>query len=159
MNVVLRHTEYLTNGSGTPTVYPMPMSDWKNELVDLLCRGENDAAIALRQRHLPSSIFRYRSYCPNDFSALERGTVWMSSPDSFNDLHDAKVSLMGKFMSTITRAIWPKIIGLTFLELQDAANSPDFKARCAEIFRNKHEDVTKKPFKTPHARMWCLVPR
>lgn len=71
----------------------------------------------------------------------------MASPDHFNDPYDAKVSLMGHLTRKIMRAIWPKIIGLTFLELEDAANSSDFQARCAEIFRNKHKDASRKPFK------------
>jgi hypothetical protein len=126
------------------------MSDWKNELVNLLCNGEHEAARELRQRNLPNSIFRYRCCTDRDFATLERGTVWMDSPDNFNDLYDAKISLMGNRTTSVARAVWCKIMGLTNAELQDAISSEKFGDRYGEIMRSKDKNFTRKP-------LWQLV--
>jgi Protein of unknown function (DUF2971) len=45
-------------------------------------------AIALKDAHLPKKIYKYR--CVNDYSLsnLREDTIWLASPDSYNDPYD-----------------------------------------------------------------------
>jgi hypothetical protein len=47
-----------------------------------------DEAIAIKDQHLPKRIYKYR--CDTDYSrnGLKTNTIWMASPESYNDPYD-----------------------------------------------------------------------
>jgi hypothetical protein len=63
---------------------------WKQEFVDSI-EGSTSAqphfaeARSIKQRHLPKRIYKYRRDCSNSRRNLETDTVWLSSPNSYND--------------------------------------------------------------------------
>jgi hypothetical protein len=75
-----------TMGNTTP-------DKWIDDFVALLNRATiahntHESAIALKDYHLPSRIYKYRS--DNDYSRanLENNLVWMASPNAYNDPYD-----------------------------------------------------------------------
>lgn len=50
-----------------------------------------EAAFLAKAPHVPSRLYKYRSFLPDHIDALNRGTLWMSSPDTFNDPYDSAV--------------------------------------------------------------------
>jgi hypothetical protein len=51
-------------------------------------------AVALKQRHMPERIYKYR--CDSDYSRhnLKTDTVWLCSPDAYNDPYDCIAKLL-----------------------------------------------------------------
>jgi len=47
-----------------------------------------DEALSIKQAHLPKRIYKYRRDCSNSRRNLENDTVWLSSPDAYNDPYD-----------------------------------------------------------------------
>jgi hypothetical protein len=51
-----------------------------------------DEAIAIKEQHLPKRIYKYR--CDTDYArdCLKTDTVWMASPESYNDPYDCSLT-------------------------------------------------------------------
>ena len=47
-----------------------------------------EEAHSIKQQHLPKRIYKYRRDCGESRRNLETDTVWLSSPDSYNDPYD-----------------------------------------------------------------------
>jgi hypothetical protein len=45
-------------------------------------------ALSIKQQHLPKRIYKYRRDCSDSRRNLDTDTVWLSSPDSYNDPYD-----------------------------------------------------------------------
>jgi hypothetical protein len=45
-------------------------------------------AFMIKHPHVPSKLYKYRTFCPRHLEALERNILWMSSPSNFNDVHE-----------------------------------------------------------------------
>jgi hypothetical protein len=79
---------------------PMPaeekhkMNDmWIQDFVDCIEGSTFDqprfaGALSIKQQHLPKRIYKYRCDCSNSRGNLETDTVWLSSPDFYNDPYD-----------------------------------------------------------------------
>src|SRR5690242_4597239 len=66
---------------------------WEKQFVDCIKRSTSDQprfaeALDIKQQHLPKRIYKYRRDCSNSRQNLETDTVWLSSPDSYNDPYD-----------------------------------------------------------------------
>jgi hypothetical protein len=81
---------------------------WIKEFVDCLesstlANPRLDEAITLKEFHLPKKVYKYRRDGGYARANLETNTVWMSSPDAYNDPYDC--SFMGtpgqKIIATI----------------------------------------------------------
>jgi hypothetical protein len=73
------------------------MEKWKRELLRYhfhysAQRLNIQAAFMSKHPHVPSSLHKYRSFCDQHQEALEKGVLWRSSPDRFNDPYDTVVS-------------------------------------------------------------------
>jgi hypothetical protein len=79
--------------------------EWVNKFVELLA-GETtaglgvEAALALKHMNLPKRIYKFRSDSDNARDNLLNDTVWLSSPESFNDPYDCSAKI--SFESVIT---------------------------------------------------------
>jgi len=65
---------------------------WLGEYEQLLrdaAEGAFQAAVELKARHRPPSLFKYRSVTDEALDSLRRGYVWLSHPTSFNDGYDS----------------------------------------------------------------------
>lgn len=49
-------------------------------------------AFMVKHPHVPGRLYKYRQFTANHLDALNRNILWISSPDRFNDPHDAAVS-------------------------------------------------------------------
>src|SRR5262249_51207590 len=72
------------------------MEKWKCELIRYLFpysarRLMTEKAFASKHPHIPSSLYKYRSFSDQHKAALEKGALWRSSPDRFNDPYDSVV--------------------------------------------------------------------
>lgn len=70
------------------------MEDWKKELFACLTREDIDlpnikGARLLRAKNAPNSVFKIRGVNKYSLDNLENDTVWVSSPDNFNDPFDS----------------------------------------------------------------------
>ena len=45
-------------------------------------------ALAIKEQHLPKRLYKYRRDYSNSRENLRTDTVWLSSPDSYNDPYD-----------------------------------------------------------------------
>jgi hypothetical protein len=52
-----------------------------------------DEALAIKQAHLPKRIYKYRRDCSHSRENLKTDTVWLCSPDSYNDPYDCAFKL------------------------------------------------------------------
>jgi hypothetical protein len=48
-------------------------------------------AIGVKERHLPKRIYKYRYDTDRARTSLKAGTVWMASPESYNDPYDSSL--------------------------------------------------------------------
>jgi len=58
-------------------------------------------ALAIKDRHLPKRIYKYRRVCPNHISNFRSDTVRLSSPESFNDPYDCWLTLADDMVATL----------------------------------------------------------
>jgi hypothetical protein len=47
-----------------------------------------EEAIAFKRQHLPKRIYKYRAESPYSRENLTSSTIWLASPDSYNDPYD-----------------------------------------------------------------------
>jgi hypothetical protein len=76
-----------------------PADQWIEEFCNYLYPWDRsllkmDKAFALKQKHLPKAIFKYRTLDPQGYSLknLEESTVWLSNPLKFNDPFDCAMT-------------------------------------------------------------------
>lgn len=93
--------------------------DWKAEFLRCLTAVDPkdlriSEAVALKDRHLPSVLYRYKSPTNYAFAELESGDAYLSSPDSFNDPFDSALTFAHEDVSeTVMRGLaWKGIVGL-----------------------------------------------
>lgn len=60
-----------------------------------------EEALGIKQQHLPKRIYKYRQVCPYHISNLKTDTVWLSSPESFNDPYDCWLTLADNIVATL----------------------------------------------------------
>jgi hypothetical protein len=63
-----------------------------------------DEAIAIKEQHLPKRVYKYR--CDTDYSrdGLKTNTVWMASPESYNDPYDCSLTFPLDTLLTLLEA-------------------------------------------------------
>jgi len=63
-----------------------------------------DEANAIKEQHLPARVYKYRY--DNDYSRLNlrTGTVWMASPESYNDPYDSWLNLSVDILKILLEA-------------------------------------------------------
>jgi hypothetical protein len=76
----------------------MAHNKWQQEFIEILegsTLGSSrvEEAIAFKQNHLPRRIYKYREVCVCSLDCLETNSVWMASPDSYNDPYDSSIML------------------------------------------------------------------
>jgi len=74
------------------------MEKWQQQLIRKLfhysrARLDPEAAFQIKDRHLPSKLYKYRSFTDSHKDALEAGVLWVSSPNKLNDPYEAAVTL------------------------------------------------------------------
>ena len=71
---------------------------WIEELLRIIYSGRiinnrlKEAKI-LKNSHLPGKIYKYRCFNENSLRNLEEDTVWLASPDRYNDPYDCLFSI------------------------------------------------------------------
>jgi hypothetical protein len=50
-----------------------------------------EPAMVVKHQHIPSHLYKFRTFSVQHLDALNRGVLWMSSPDKFNDPFDTTV--------------------------------------------------------------------
>lgn len=73
---------------------------WTNEFLQYLkqstlAESYFEKAVALKQQHLPKRIYKYRSDTPYARKNLESSTIWLASPESYNDPYDCFLRFSG----------------------------------------------------------------
>jgi hypothetical protein len=76
---------------------PLEMADWKAQLEEILTnrglgRQALVAAHALKQEHIPRSLYKYRCPTKASFNMVKGRCVWLASPGTFNDPFDSAVT-------------------------------------------------------------------
>lgn len=51
--------------------------------------------LAIKQQNLPERIYKYRRDCSYSRNCLKSKTVWLSSPEAYNDPYDSWVKFAG----------------------------------------------------------------
>jgi len=74
---------------------------WKQQFLDALNptdtgRPDIERAMVLKARHLPSRLYRYRPIGRHSLDDLRNDTVWLTSPDKYNDPYDSALTLAGE---------------------------------------------------------------
>jgi hypothetical protein len=59
---------------------------WRSRFVECLEKHTPanpliEEALAIKQRHLPKQIYKYRRICQNHLGNLETNAIWLSSPE------------------------------------------------------------------------------
>jgi hypothetical protein len=72
------------------------MEQWHRQFIRYLFpysakRIRVDAAFAVKNPHVPKHLYKFRAFSPNHLDALDKGVLWMSAPDRFNDPFDTTV--------------------------------------------------------------------
>ncbi len=131
--------------------------DWVGEFVNLLAAEEVAGvqvaeALALKHRNLPKRIYKFRCDSVYARDNLRDDTVWLSSPDSFNDPYDcsAKIAFDTVITSVISDSIDDFVTkygfgdALTPDEIADVKASKAPHLRLAEMIVEKIEPITAK---------------
>jgi len=123
----------------------VPRFMWKNEFTDgleksTLARPLFDKALSIKRQHLPKKIYKYRRDCPNHRDNLEGNTVWLSSPETYNDPYDCWLTLPdGLLRAIIERRVIDAIIKA--YELQNCVLQNDISADDLESARRSREPL------------------
>jgi hypothetical protein len=59
-----------------------------------------EEAIALKRQHLPKTIYKYPSDNINARENLRSNTIWLASPESYNDPYDSLLRFSGPSMTS-----------------------------------------------------------
>lgn len=78
------------------------MEKWKKRFIKSLYHYDRnkidiDGAYRIKDRHIPKSLFKYRSFSSEHVNALEKGILYMSYPQNFNDPFDTAVLFESPF--------------------------------------------------------------
>jgi hypothetical protein len=78
--------------------------DWLKQFVECIetstvASSRIAEAIEIKQQYLPKRIYKYRRNCLNARTNLENDTVWMSSPEFFNDPYDCLFKVSEQLLS------------------------------------------------------------
>jgi hypothetical protein len=70
---------------------------WKRQFIrDLFPHSASkrhiERAFAVKDRHVPSTLYKYRHFSEDHLDALNRNVLWLSSPARLNDPYEATVS-------------------------------------------------------------------
>jgi hypothetical protein len=90
-------------------VVRMVHQHWKEEFEKILegsTLGSSrfEEAITFKQQYLPKRIYKYRKDCPESRDCLETNSVWMASPDSYNDPYDCSIMLPSATLKKLLEA-------------------------------------------------------
>ena len=84
-------------------------------------------ALAIKEQHLPKRIYKYRRDCLNSRRNLETDTVWLSSPESYNDPYDCCFTFSeDTLLATLNKWLVEKFV--TAHRLQDVVSAEQIKA-------------------------------
>lgn len=91
--------------AGTPAFADNIGEMWTEKFLEYLKQStvkesHFDEAIALKQQYLPQRIYKYRSYTPYARENLTSSTIWLASPDSYNDPYDCLLRFSGSSMAS-----------------------------------------------------------
>ena len=70
-------------------------------------RLDIEGAFALKHHHLPKTLYKFRSFTKSHLDALQRGVLYRSPPDAFNDPFDTAAFIKSDL---VNRAITPEEI-------------------------------------------------
>lgn len=67
--------------------------DWIDKFTEMIFPLDREhldieGAFSLKDKHIPSSIFKYREINKNSLKNLEEDTIWLADPSNFNDPYD-----------------------------------------------------------------------
>jgi hypothetical protein len=80
-----------------------------------------DEAIALKQAHLPKLIYKYRRDSGDSRENLKTDTVWMASPDSYNDPYDCSFKVAEEHVVTaLKKSLLTEFAKIYNLQSEDA---------------------------------------
>jgi hypothetical protein len=93
----------------------MKSDEWKRKFVEMLegsTLGQSrvDDAIALKEQHLPRRIYKYRRDCAESRDCLRTDSVWMASPNSYNDPYDCSIMLPSTPLKRLLEARLVKVL-------------------------------------------------
>lgn len=80
---------------------------WRKEFIDL-CFNQDPAKIDitkaydLKERNLPSSLYKYRPFNDHSLELIENDKMWLSNPNDFNDPFDCAVTIIPKQIAAET---------------------------------------------------------
>lgn len=67
---------------------------WKTKFFDLLNQGNPLEAINLKNKNIPTSLFKYQGFVTeHSLKNLENGLIHLRSPDEFNDPYDSSFAI------------------------------------------------------------------
>src|ERR1035437_9709238 len=72
------------------------MERWQRQFIRYMfpysaARLRIEPAFVVKHPHVPSALYKYREFKPSHLDALQRGVLYMSSPDRFNDPFDTTI--------------------------------------------------------------------
>lgn len=111
---------------------------WIQDFVQMLEQARVDnsfaaGALGLKQRNLPHRIFKYRVDCDHSRANLMNNSVWICSPEAYNDPYDCSTKISSeRLASAIQRGQVRKFVELYNLrnliseeQIADAENGPE----------------------------------
>lgn len=74
---------------------------WKNKFIDLLfnqdpSKRDITKAYNLKERNIPSSLYKYRSFNDHSLELIKNDEMWLSNPNDFNDPFDCAITIIPK---------------------------------------------------------------
>jgi Protein of unknown function (DUF2971) len=90
-------------------------------------------ALDIKQQNLPKRIYKYRCDCKYSLDNLKNNTVWLGSPDSYNDPYDCAFKLSDdRLVAALKRRLVDAFVGSYQLQnvvsteqIENAKNSPE----------------------------------
>ena len=104
---------------------------WIQSFVDCLegstlAHPRIDEALAIKQHHVPGRIYKYRRDCCCSRENLKTDTVWISSPDSYNDPYDCAFTVSeGRVVAAAMRGLVDTFV--TTYKLQDIISAEEIE--------------------------------
>lgn len=113
----------------------MEMESWLAEMLAYLSPASGhdlkiEAALRLKDRHIPQRLYRYRAPGKQELERLATGTVWLTSPSHFNDPFDCGVTFDSADM---LRAMVQRDFDSALAPLRSGLTDTEYAAlQCAE---------------------------